>query len=147
VLADEYDAYANECMDPHDQRPWSEGDPYRVLKAFWTAVKASVMWEYGIRKAYITGVTPLLLDDLVSGANNQENISFDPQVSTICGLTRSDVLGALRVVCNNEEEVQKHLRELERHANGYHFCQEQSVDPVFNTQTALSYLQVSRPLF
>ena len=86
--------------------------------------------------------TPLL-NDLVSGAN----ISFSPEISTICGLAQSDVLAALRVVCNNEEEVQKHLRELERHANGYHFCQEQSVDTVFNTQIALSYLEVSRPSF
>jgi hypothetical protein len=147
VLADEYDAYANEYMDPHDPRPWSDAEPFRVLKSFWATVKASGSSKYGIRKVYITGVIPLLLSDLVSGANNQENISFSPRISTICGLTRSDVLGALRVVCNNEEEVQKHLKELEHNANGYHFCQQRSVDPVFNTQTALSYLQVSKPLF
>lgn len=145
MLADEYDAYANEYMDPHDPRPWSDAEPFGVLKSFWATVKASGSSKYSIRKVYITGVTPLLLSDLVSGANNQDNISFSPRISTICGLTRSDVLGALRVLCNNEEEVQKHLQELEHHANGYHFCQQRSVDPVFNTQTALSYLQVSRP--
>jgi hypothetical protein len=145
VLVDEYDAYANEYMDPHDPRPWSDAEPFRVLKSFWATVKASRRSKYSIRKVYITGVTPLLLSDLVSGANNQENISFSPRISTICGLTRSDVLGALRVLCNNEEEVQKHLQELEHHANGYHFCQQRSINPVFNTQTTLSYLQVSRP--
>ena len=59
----------------------------------------------------------------------------------MCGLTRSDLLGALSVICNNKEAVQKHLMELEHHANGYHFCQERRVEAVFNTQTALSYLQ------
>ena len=131
-------------MDPHDLRPWSDAEPFGVLKSFWATVKASGSSKYSIRKVYITGVTPLLLSDLVSGANNQDNISFSPRISTICGVTRSDVLGALRVLCNNKEEVQKHLQELEHHANGYHFCQQRSVDPVFNTQTALSYLQVSR---
>src|SRR2546423_13189132 len=130
-------------MDPHDPGPWKNSEPYSVLKAFWSSVKAGNKSSYGIRKVYITGVTPLLLSGLTSGGNHQENISFSPRISTICGLTRPDVLGALRVICNNEEEVEKHLEELQHHANGYHFCQERSVDPVFNTQTALSYLQVS----
>ncbi|KIX09175.1 uncharacterized protein Z518_00254 [Rhinocladiella mackenziei CBS 650.93] len=142
--ADEYDACANDYMDPHNPRLWSDAAPFRLLKAFWASVKTSQRWSYGIKKVYITGVTPLLLSDLVSGANNQENVSFNPLFSTVCGLTRSDVLGALRVICNNEEEVQKHLRELEHNANGYHFCDEQSVEPVFNTHTALSYLEAIR---
>lgn len=141
LLADEYDAYANEYMNPHDPRSWSDAEPFHVLKTFWSHVKAGGKWSYGIKNVYITGVTPLLLSGLTSGANDHENISFSPRISTICGLTRSDMLGALTVICNDKEEVQKHLRELEHHANGYHFCQERSVDPVFNTQTALSYLQ------
>jgi hypothetical protein len=143
LLADEYDAYANEYMDSHDPKPWTNSKPFCVLKAFWTNVKAGKS-RYGIKKVYITGVTPLLMGDLISGANDQENISFSPDFSTLCGLTRSDVLAALRVICNNEEEMQKHLSELVYYANGYHFCQQRKVEPVFNTQTALSYLQVSK---
>ena len=144
LLADEYGSYANEYMDPHDPRSWSDTNAFMVLKAFWSNVKAGKS-AYGIKKVYATGVTPLLLSDLISGGNDQENISFSSQISTICGLTQSDVLEALRTVCSyNEEEVQKHFKELKRHANGYHFCDERKVDPVFNTQTALSYLQVSK---
>jgi hypothetical protein len=130
-------------MNPHDPGLWLNSGPFSELKGFWSAVKAGGKPNYGIRKVYVTGVTPLLLNGLTNGSN-PENISFESQISTICGLTRSDVLGALKVICNNEEEVQKHFKELQHHANGYHFCQEQSVDPVFNTQTALSYLQVSK---
>ena len=143
MLADEYDAYANEYMDPHDPGPWINSEPFGILKAFWSCVKAGCKSSYGIRKVYITGVTPLLLNGLTSGSN-PENISFESQISTICGLTRSDVLGALKVICNNEEEVQKHFKELQHHANGYYFCRKRRADPVFNTQTALSYLQVSK---
>src|SRR5437763_505823 len=131
-------------MDPHDPRAWSDTEPFNVLKSFWSSVKAGIKWGHGIEKVYITGVTPLLLSDLISGANDQENITFSPRISTICGLTQSDVLGALRAICKKEEEVQKHLRELEYYTNGYHFCQERSVERVFNTQTALSYLEVSK---
>jgi Predicted AAA-ATPase len=136
LLADEYDACANEYR--------INGEPFSVLKAFWSTIKAGCKLSYGIQKEYITGVIPLLLSDLISGADDQENISFIPQMSTICGLTRSGVLGALRVICNDEKEVQKHLKELAHNANGYHFCQQRKVEPVFNTQTALSYLQVSK---
>ena len=130
-------------MDPHDPRSWSNTEPFILLKAFWSNVKAGKSAR-GIKKVYITGVTPLLLSDLISGGSDQENISFSSQISTICGLTQSDVLEALRIICDDEEEVQKHFKELKRHANGYHFCDERRVDPVFNTQTALSYLQVSK---
>jgi hypothetical protein len=83
LLADEYDAYANEYMDPHDPKSWSNSEPFRVLKAFWTNVKAGKS-RYGIKKVYITGVMPLLMGDLISGANDQENISFSPDFSTLC---------------------------------------------------------------
>jgi hypothetical protein len=96
---------------------------------------------YGIKKVYATGITPLILGDLFGGANDQQNISFSPRMSTICRLTRSDVQEALRVICNNEEEVRKHLKKLQHYANGYHFCRDRRVEPVFNSQTALSYLQ------
>lgn len=134
-------------MGPHNLRSWLDVEPFHVLKGFFASAKAGMNLQYGIKKVYITGVTPFLFSDLVSGANNTENISFSPNVSTICGLTQSDVLGALRVICNNEEDVQKHLHELELHAKGYHFCQEQNVVPVFNAKTALSHLQVSRSIF
>lgn len=143
MLVDEYDAYANEYMDPQNPGLWCGAEPFRTLKSFWATIKAGGSSAYGIRKVYITGVTPLLLSDIISGANNHDNISFRARISTLCGLTQSDVLEALRTICNNEEEAQKHVKKLEHHANGYHFCQEQKVDPVFNTQTALSYLNVS----
>jgi hypothetical protein len=147
VLVDEYDAYANGCMGPHDPRQWSNTEPALILKSFWSTVKAGTALTHGIQKVYATGITPLLLSDLFNGANNQQNISFNLEFSTICGLTQSGVLGALRIMCNNEEKAQKYFRELEHYAKGYHFCQEQSVDRVFNTHTALSYLEVSRHLF
>ena len=110
------------------------------LNAFWSNVKAAKSL-YGVQKVYVTGVTPVLLSDLISGANDQENISFSPRISAICGLTENDVLEALGIICDKEEIIHEHFKDLERCTNGYHFCQERKVDRVFNT---LSYLQVSK---
>ena len=131
-------------MNPHDPRLWSQTVAAHLLKGFWSTIKAGKKDYYGIDKVYLTSVTPLLLSGLTSGFIEQENVSFSPQFSTICGLTRFEVLGALKTICNNKEEAQKRLSELEFYANGYHFCDERIVEPVFNTQSALSYLQVSK---
>jgi hypothetical protein len=97
-----------------------------------------------IHKVFITGVTPLLLSDLTGGANDWHNITFDPQYSTLCGLTQSDVLEALKAICNSEDEIEEHFRRLNFYANGYHFSKHQKVEEVFNTKTAVSYLEVSK---
>ena len=144
MLADEYDAYADEYMNPYDSSSWSNTEPFNVLKAFWSNVKAGNKSSYGIQKVFVTGDTHLLLSDLISGTNSQEDISFGPRISTICGLTRTDVLEALKVICNDKEEIEKHIRELEHYKHGYHFCQERSAERMFNSQTALSYLEVSK---
>ena len=130
-------------MDPCNPRSWSGTKLAALLKGFWSTVKSSRKLDYGIKKQYMTGVVPLLLSNLTSGANEQQNRSFHPHLSTICGLTRSDILAALKAICGNEEEVQNHLKKLEFYANGYHFCKDRRVEPVFNTNTALMYFQVS----
>ena len=130
-------------MDPHDAKSWDRSG-LAILEGFWSTVKACRTMDYGIKKVFITGVTPLLLSDLTSGFNEQQSKSFDRDFSTICGLTRSDIQGALRAVYGDEEKVETHLKELALYANGYHFCPELAVDTVFNTQAALLYLQVSK---
>ncbi|OCK88579.1 DUF1703-domain-containing protein [Cenococcum geophilum 1.58] len=141
LLVDEYNSYANEFMDPHNPRSWFDTTAASFLKGFWSVVKAGKKSYYGIDRVYLTGVIPLLLSNITSGFNEQENLSFSPQYSTICGLTQSDVLGALKAICNDEKEVQEHLEELKFYANSYHFCDERIVEPVFNTHSALLYLQ------
>ena len=74
-------------MDPYNPRSWSNTAAAYLLKGFWSTVKASKQDYYGIDKVYLTSVTPLLLGDLTSGFNEQENLSFDLEFSTIYGLT------------------------------------------------------------
>ena len=80
------------------------------------------------------------------------NVSFDKEFSGFCSLTQADIKAALEVMCRNKgmpepearEMVEKCLAELIKYANGFHFCDYEGVDPVFNTNTCLGYLEVSR---
>ena len=130
-------------MDPHDYNAWRGSGIANTLRAFWSAVKSATTVRCGIKKVFITGITPLLLSDMNSGFNIAENISFDSNFATICGLTTDDVVAALKLLCKEDEEmVEEHLAKLQYYTNGYHFCNTKSVPKVFNTNTVMWYLQV-----
>ncbi|MBQ7652442.1 MAG: AAA family ATPase [Victivallales bacterium] len=44
-----------------------------------------------IQRIFITGVSPMTMDDVTSGFNIAENISQDPQLTTLCGFTHDDI--------------------------------------------------------
>ncbi|RPA92487.1 hypothetical protein L873DRAFT_190163 [Choiromyces venosus 120613-1] len=141
LLADEYDAFSNEYMDPHNSQPWAESDASSLVKDFWATVKGMMRLPYGIQKCFITGISPLSLADNTSGFNIAVNMSFKKEVAGICGLSRADVEGALERICKSKADVERHLDRLTRYANGYHFCRYEKSEPVFNTDTSLEYLQ------
>lgn len=151
-MVDEYDAFSNEYMDPHRPEAWNGTPTESLIKGFWAAVKAAKKLKHGIKKIFITGVSPLSLVDNTSGFNISRNMSFKKELAGFCGLTRADITAALDKICQDEGmtegeirgEVAKHLTELTKYANGYHFCDYGQVEPVFNTNTCLGYLEVSR---
>ena len=130
-------------MNPHNTRLWTGTEAASLLKGFWATVKSKLQLRYGIKKVFMTGVTPLCLADMTSGFNVAMNMSFRPRYSTLCGFTQSDVLEALRLVCQDEKKAHDCLEELTYYANGYHFSRK-PVESVFNPQTVLAYLQVCK---
>jgi hypothetical protein len=130
-------------MDPHDYHAWRRSGVTNSLRPFWRAVKAATADKYGIEKAFITGTTPLLLNDFNRGFNIAQEISFDPNFASLCGLTTDDVVAALKLLCKEDEEkVEEHLAKLEYYTNGYHFSSTESVPKVFNPETVMWYLDV-----
>ena len=96
-----------------------------------------------VPKIFMTGIAPLLFHGEWCGFGMGQNISFLPRFATVCGLTKDDVVATLRHFCKEDEEkVQKHLAELQKYANGYHFCNEESVPKVFNPEIVMWYFKV-----
>ena len=67
---------------------------------------------------------------------------FDPDVAGLCGLTHLDIQAALEILCPESEAYKEHLSSMTKYFNGFHFCIQRKVEPVYNTDSCLSYLQV-----
>lgn len=143
MLVDEYDAFSNDYLNPYKTSTWEGTAVEQTFKSFWSTVKSLLGRTKGISRAFITGISPLSLTDIGSGFNVARNLSFDQDVSGLCGLTHTDIEAALKKVCGSDiEAYNNHLAIMTRYYNGYHFCDQKTVETVYNTATCLSYLQV-----
>jgi len=147
VLVDEYDAFPNHYLELQQTAgepkiAWEGTAVGSTFKSFWSTVK-SLSGDGFIRRIFITGISPLSLSSVGSSFNILSNVSFDRDLSELCGLTISDVGDALEKICKEPEPEVRSLilMEMIESFNGYHFCNSEIVESVFNTETCLAYLQ------
>ncbi|KIX03383.1 uncharacterized protein Z518_06935 [Rhinocladiella mackenziei CBS 650.93] len=145
VLVDEYDAFPNNYLEPPKTvgRPkiaWEDTAVGRTFKSFWATIK-SLCADGIIQRIFITGISPLSLSVLGSGFNVARNTSFDKDLAGLCGLTYSDLEDALKGIYEDPEVYNGFLSEMTKFFHGYHFCNDETVETVYNTETCLAYLQ------
>jgi hypothetical protein len=143
VLIDEYDAFTNgylESLNPVGPCgvTLENSEVDRTFKSFWSTMK-SLSTDEWIRKVFITGISPLSLSAFGSAFNVARNLSFHQKLAGLCGLTRSDLEDVLREI--KDGEATNHLSEMTKFFNGYHFCWNNKVETVYNTETCLDYFQ------
>ncbi|MGD2089612.1 MAG: AAA family ATPase [Candidatus Aminicenantes bacterium] len=93
VMIDEYDNFANTILttsgkDAYEDLTHGEGffrSFFNILKTGTTGIEAP------ITRLFITGVSPVTLDDVTSGFNIGDNISLDPAVNSMIGFTGAEV--------------------------------------------------------
>lgn len=84
VLVDEYDKPLLSTLDNSEVARRNRD----VLQGFYSTLKDE---DDDIRFCFVTGVTRFSRVSLFSGANNLRDISLEPEYSTICGYTESDL--------------------------------------------------------
>src|SRR2546423_13011614 len=99
LLVDEYDAFTNNYLEapniaePH-RTTWDGTAVGETFRSFWCTVK--LLCTQGIRKVFITGISPLSLSGVGSAFNVARNLSFHQNLAGLCGLTYSDLKAALK---------------------------------------------------
>ena len=147
VLIDEYDNFANTILAGEGQAAYhaiTHGGGW--FRDFFATLKAGT--ESGnLERLFITGVSPVTMDDVISGFNIGTNISFDAGYNQIVGFTEQEVAdlvtmyGELGVLDKEHDAAMAVMREW---YNGYRFAEDAEED-VYNTDMVLYYLDHSIP--
>ena len=93
VIIDEYDNFTNTILAEHGQSAYERlchGDGF--FKDFFTELKSATSGtESPVTRLFITGVSPVTMDDVTSGFNIGTNISLDPQFADLTGFRHDDL--------------------------------------------------------
>ena len=147
VLIDEYDNFANTILAHRGAEAYHSfthgGGFYRN---FFATLKMGT--ENGsVERMFVTGVSPIAMDDVTSGFNIGSNLSLRPEFNELLGFTEDDVRGMVRTyrdlgVFNQDPEAA--LDTMREWYDGYRFAKT-APNVVYNTDMVLYYLQHSLP--
>ena len=147
LLIDEYDNFANTILAGEGEaayRHLTHGGGF--LRDFFATVKAGTA-SGSLERLFITGVSPVTLDDVTSGFNIGTNISFEAAYNRMAGFTAAEVRGLVetyRELGVFDADPNAALAVMSEWYNGYRFA-EDAEDDVYNTDMVLYYLKHSIP--
>ena len=145
VLIDEYDNFANTILAERGEeayRAFTHGAGF--YRDFFATLKAGA--DTGaLRRLFITGVSPVTLDDLTSGFNIGENISLDEDFNELLGFTEVEVRSVLETYREYgalRQDVDEALGVMREWYAGYRFSRTADTS-LYNTDMVLYYLKRS----
>ena len=149
ALIDEYDNFANTVLAYHGTEAYQSfthgGGFYRN---FFATLKAGTGQSGGgLERLFITGVSPITMDDVTSGFNIGSNISLEPRFDQMLGFTEEEVRHLLEMYrdCGAfNQDVEAALDVMREWYNGYRFAKS-TADDLYNTDMVLYYLKASIP--
>ncbi|MCB2306997.1 ATP-binding protein [Clostridium estertheticum] len=138
VLIDEYDNFANELITGGKQNTYKSilhGEGF--VKVFYKALKDATADNF--TRIFMTGVSPIMLDDLTSGFNITRNYTLDENLNAILGFTRTELMWIMDQVGLNDYELRKKVcKDMTEYYNGYKFNENSGT--VFNPDMAMYFL-------
>ena len=149
VLIDEYDNFANTVLAYHGEEAYQSfthgGGFYRNF--FATLKVGAEQSRGGLERLFVTGVSPITMDDVTSGFNIGRNISLEPEFNDMLGFTEAEVRVLLEMYRDHgvfNQEVEAALDVMREWYNGYRFAEDAEGD-LYNTDMVLYFLNESMP--
>ena len=149
MLIDEYDNFANTVLAYHGAEAYhafTHGGGF--FRNFFATLKGGTeRTGGGIERLFITGVSPVTMDDVTSGFNIGTNVSLEPDFNEMVGFTEAEVR---RLVGDLPQPRRVQSGRRHRHGNHrpvvqrYRFAEEVETD-LYNTDMVLYYLKYSIP--
>ena len=143
LLIDEYDNFISEVMvrDAQTYRALVEADgPFKEL---FKTVKSATEGQ-GLERVFVTGVSPVALNDVTSGFNTSENVSLAPELAALCGFREQEIRDLLALIAEErdlaDEEMGEAVLTMRTWYNGYRFSEDES-ELVYNPTNVLYFLK------
>ncbi len=91
LFIDEYDNFTNMILanKEHEKRYREQTHGEGYLRRFFNAIKSAAGSSLG--RVFVTGVSPVTMDDLTSGFNVGTNYSLEPEFNEMTGFTEEEV--------------------------------------------------------
>ncbi|SLM27879.1 conserved hypothetical protein [Desulfamplus magnetovallimortis] len=147
LLIDEYDNFANSLLSeygPSEYKKLTRTTGY--FKQFFTNLKDMASGSAsGLARMFITGVSPVTMDDVTSGFNIGNNISLDDAFNELLGFTKKDVIAIIDYYAScgifnlDRENI---LEIMEKWYGNYQFSKN-SNEKMFNTDAVLYFINKS----
>ena len=149
MLIDEYDNFANTILayrGAEAYQSFTHGEGF--YRNFFAALKTGTGRSGGgLERLFITGVSPITMDDVTSGFNIGKNISLQPAFNEMLGFTEPEVRDLLEMYQAHgafDLDIEAALAIMREWYNGYRFAEEVEVD-LYNTDMVLYFLDESLP--
>jgi hypothetical protein len=141
VIIDEYDNFANNILTEHGEETYTKvTHAGGFLRNFFTNLKG-LTDNREIDRLFITGVSPLVMADVTSGFNIGDNISQDPQLSAMIGITNEEakqILDYYNSFGIFKQSLDSILDDFNQWYNGYSF--NKKLEKIYNTISVLYYI-------
>ena len=137
IIIDEYDHFANDVIakgselskNQYQESIWANS----VTKDFYETLKSGT--KTVVDKIFVTGITPIMLDDLTSGFNISKNLSLKEKYNEILGFTREEVDWVMEQIQLDRSLI---TVDIEKMYNGYLF-HEEAPNKLFNSTMIFYY--------
>ncbi|MCI0471481.1 MAG: AAA family ATPase, partial [Candidatus Aminicenantes bacterium] len=148
IIIDEYDNFANTILSTSGEKEYEDlthGGGF--FKTFFAMIKKGTSGsDIPIGRIFITGVSPITLDDVTSGFNIGENISIDKPFNEMMGFTNQEVIDLIeyyRKAGRIKHETGFLFEIMNEWYNHYRFYKESGLE-VFNPTLVMYFLKEYR---
>lgn len=127
LFIDEYDHFTNTILaEPdHIEDYMSETHGTGYLRRFFNTIKSGT--DFSIKRVFVTGVSPVTMDDLTSGFNIGTNYSLDYRFNEMVGFTEQEVRDMLTyysTTCHFSHSVDELISIMKPWYDNYCFAKE-----------------------
>ena len=145
LFIDEYDNFTNTILSQHGTLKYSDithGNGF--LRLFFNKIKlATTDKNASLKKIFITGVSPVTLDDVTSGFNIAKNITNDSKFNSIVGFAEIEVITLINHYKEAglvNEPIENLLEVMREWYNNYCFAEKSVTERMYNSDMVLYFI-------